>query len=566
MRTVLLVSQALLLLGLIAGAQSQQCTCISITSEGSGTYTATFSAAATTTFTGLTVELKFNNAVNSLEFDSGSTEMVDNYNFKLQSPGWEAEPGWQVEFTITPHFSGSKPIVVGALMNGVDVCGGSDDCPSTGMGPYDYKQALCMSYLFYEAQRSGPLPSDQRVTWRWDSALGDGSDVGHDLTGGYYDAGDHVKFGFPMAFTATFLAWGLIDFYDGQNAAGQLDYGRAAVKWATDYFLKAHTSHFELYGQVGDGYADHAYWGRPEQMTMSRPSFKITSSAPGSDLAGETAAALAAASIVFKDVDSGYSSQCLEAAKDLYDFADQYRQTYDTSIPQAGDFYKSWSGYGDELCWSALWMFRATGDSSYLQKARGHWDEFSLQYGAQGFNWDDKKAGVYALYTMMDSDSLFRDTFSQFLSYLRNDAQYTPGGLIYLDKWGTNRHAANVAFLGLLGAKLGIDTDANRAFGESQINYILGAHSHSFVVGFGNNPPQKPHHRSSSCPDMPATCDQSAFDNPGPNPQILYGAVVGGPDEYDAYTDDRGDYVHNEVACDYNAGFTAALGAMIENH
>ncbi|MGJ2272367.1 glycoside hydrolase family 9 protein, partial [Salmonella enterica subsp. enterica serovar Paratyphi A] len=172
MRTVLLVSQALLLLGLVAGAQSQQCTCISITSEGSGTYTATFSAAATTTFTGLTVELKFNNAVNSLEFDSGSTEMVDNYNFKLQSPGWEAEPGWQVEFTITPHFSGSKPIVVGALMNGVDVCGGSDDCPSTGMGPYDYKQALCMSYLFYEAQRSGPLPSDQRVTWRWDSALG----------------------------------------------------------------------------------------------------------------------------------------------------------------------------------------------------------------------------------------------------------------------------------------------------------------------------------------------------------------------------------------------------------
>ncbi|WP_432214998.1 glycoside hydrolase family 9 protein, partial [Salmonella enterica] len=85
-----------------------------------------------------------------------------------------------------------------------------------------------MSYLFYEAQRSGPLPSDQRVTWRWDSALGDGSDVGHDLTGGYYDAGDHVKFGFPMAFTATVLAWGLIDFYDGQNAAGQLDYGRAA--------------------------------------------------------------------------------------------------------------------------------------------------------------------------------------------------------------------------------------------------------------------------------------------------------------------------------------------------
>lgn len=44
-----------------------------------------------------------------------------------------------------------------------------------------------MSYVFYEAQRSGDLPGDQRVTWRQDSAMGDGSDVGKDLTGGYYD-------------------------------------------------------------------------------------------------------------------------------------------------------------------------------------------------------------------------------------------------------------------------------------------------------------------------------------------------------------------------------------------
>ncbi|TOF73857.1 hypothetical protein CGJ15_27285, partial [Vibrio parahaemolyticus] len=54
------------------------------------------------------------------------------------------------------------------------------------MTPYDYNQALCMSFVFYEAQRSGKLPADQRVNWRFDSALDDGSDVGHDLTGGYY--------------------------------------------------------------------------------------------------------------------------------------------------------------------------------------------------------------------------------------------------------------------------------------------------------------------------------------------------------------------------------------------
>ena len=52
--------------------------------------------------------------------------------------------------------------------------------------------------------------------------------------------------------------------------------------------------------QVGDGHVDHAYWGRPEDMTMTRPAFKITPQKPGSDLAAETAAALAASSIVFK--------------------------------------------------------------------------------------------------------------------------------------------------------------------------------------------------------------------------------------------------------------------------
>ena len=42
----------------------------------------------------------------------------------------------------------------------------------------------------------------------------------------------------------------------------------------------------------------------------------------------------------------------------------------------------------------------------------------------------------------------------------------------------------------------------------------------------------------------------------------LYGALVGGPDQWDNYNDDRNDYVANEVACDYNAGFQSALAAL----
>ena len=62
--------------------------------------------------------------------------------------------------------------------------------------------------------------------------------------------------------------------------------------------------------QVGNVDLDHAYWGRPEDMTMNRPVYKLTTSQPGSDLAGETAAAFAAGYLAFKDT-GGSGSQLI---------------------------------------------------------------------------------------------------------------------------------------------------------------------------------------------------------------------------------------------------------------
>lgn len=52
---------------------------------------------------------------------------------------------------------------------------------------HDYNQVLKLSLLFYEAQRSGKLPENNRIPWRGDSALLDQGINGEDLTGGYYD-------------------------------------------------------------------------------------------------------------------------------------------------------------------------------------------------------------------------------------------------------------------------------------------------------------------------------------------------------------------------------------------
>ena len=72
-----------------------------------------------------------------------------------------------------------------------------------------------------------------------------------DLTGGYYDAGDNVKFGLPMAFTVTMMSWSVVEYGEQMAAAGELGHALEALRWGTDYFVKAHPEANVLYGEVG---------------------------------------------------------------------------------------------------------------------------------------------------------------------------------------------------------------------------------------------------------------------------------------------------------------------------
>ncbi|CAF1081762.1 unnamed protein product [Rotaria sp. Silwood1] len=434
---------------------------------------------------------------------------------------------------------------------------------STVNGKYNYEAVLHASLLFYEAQRAGKLPANNRVSWRSDSMLMDKGEQGEDLTGGYFDAGDYVKFGFPMAAFTTLLAWGAIDYKDAYVESGEFDQVLQAIRWSTDYFIKAHVSEREFYGQVGDGHADHASWSRPEDWTMSRPAWKVTAQKPGSDLVGETAAALAAASIIFRSIDSVYHSILLTHARQLYDFANENRGKYSDSISNAGDFYRSWSGYGDELAWAAAWLLRATGEQRYQTDVEKHFKEFGLDRRPNEFGWDDKIAGVQVLMAKITQQANYRQQAESFCNYIVRQVPKTPKGLVFIAQWGALRHAGNVAFLCLQAADIGINTQEYLNFASQQINYILGDSGRSYVIGFGHNYPQRPHHRSSSCPSRPAVCDWNAFNNPQANPQLLVGALVGGPDQNDNYDDRRDDYIKNEVATDYNAGFQSAVAGLL---
>lgn len=57
---------------------------------------------------------------------------------------------------------------------------------------------------------------------------------------------------------------------------------------------------------------------------------------------------------------------------------------------------------------------------------------------------------------------------------------------------------ANAAFIAMMAAKHGGDR-SNADWARTQLDYMLGENNYgrSYVIGFGNNPPQRPHHRSS---------------------------------------------------------------------
>ena len=95
-----------------------------------------------------------------------------------------------------------------------------------------------------------------------------------------------------------------------------------------------------------------------------------------------------------------------------------------------------------------------------------------------------------------------------------------------------------------------------RDFAADQIDYMLGDNpdGQSYVVGFGDTFPLNPHHRA-------ASGTTNLYDG-ADNVHELTGALVGGPDANGNYSDDRWDYIQNEVATDYNAGFSGALAGL----
>lgn len=442
---------------------------------------------------------------------------------------------------------------------------------SNNLNAQNYAEVLQKSMFFYEAQRAGVLPATNRVEWRGNACVNDGNDVGADLRKGWFDAGDNVKFNFPMAWSVTVLSWGALEYPEGYASSGQMPYLLDNIKWVTDYFIACHPQPNIYHYQVGDGDADHATWTAAEisEYIMERPTATLNPSTPGTEVSAETAAAMAAASLLFKSSDPAYSAELLQHAIDLYNFAETYLGDY-----PLGAFYKSWSGYNDELTWGAIWLYKATGDEAYLAKAEAAYDLMGKEIGSNTpvykhtFSWDDKAYACYVLLAQITGKEKYKNDSERFLDFWTYDIERTPDGLPYQidNNWGILRYASNTALCALVYSDLTDDATKKQDYynmAKSIADYAMGNNSEnlSYVVGYGSDWPKHIHHRTAhGWPDGFPNGDVPD------NRHILYGALVGGPNFSDEYNDDINAYEYTEVACDYNAAFAGVICRLTKDY
>lgn len=409
-----------------------------------------------------------------------------------------------------------------------------------------------------------------------------------DVSGGFHDAGDHVKFGLPEAYAGSTVSWGYYEFRDAYKATGQDKHAETICRYFCDYFMRStfrdkNGDVIAFCYQVGDGDIDHKYWQSPEIDAMPRPAYFATADIPTTDDVAESAACLAINYYNFKDTDPKYAAQCLDYAKALFAFAAKNEKVVGQGADGPKSYYTS-SKWEDDFCFAAGWLYLITEDHWYLEQALPYVD----YYAPPGYVlcWNDMWNGVGIVWGRIQDIypevceecrvAIGRGPY-EVLNFWEMEAkacnafvtgeagEITPAGYFWLNTWGSARYNTAAQFTCLVYDKYQKGKDlydpSHPAYYFSdwalgQMEYLIGDNpiGRSYVVGYGDNAAKFPHHRAASGLTM--------AEDPADHKHVLWGALVGGPDNKDQHNDVTKDWIYNEVTIDYNAAFVGAAAGL----
>jgi endoglucanase len=426
-----------------------------------------------------------------------------------------------------------------------------------------YRPLSARAVAFFQAQRDGPetipgplrrVPSHLRdaaaavyaqPAYRGSTLLGGLTPTGAriDASGGWFDAGDYLKFVQTASFTDVALLFALRSFPAGAPAPAAL---AAEARFGTDWLLKmwdqnSRVLHYQV--GIGDGNGrsisgDHDLWRLPQADDAGNPqpgsrtyyeSYRpvFAANAPGApispNLAGRVAAAFGLCAQVFAASDPPYARRCLLAGQTIYNQAGTHlRGQLLTTSPHA---YYDEPEWRDDMELGATELYLATQlalragateglphtDLAYYLVQAGAWANAYIEApdsGQDSLNlYDVSTLADYDLVRILrtplaqelsrrvevptDSSSLLQDRADQLRLALRL-ARREPFGLADpATNLDTVAHALGYAVQARMYDELS-GTSAFAAFAQRQLDWVFGANAWgaSFVVGAGARYPR----------------------------------------------------------------------------
>lgn len=380
--------------------------------------------------------------------------------------------------------------------------------------------------------RAAGHPSDNaeiQQTWGYTGSSGT-----VDVTGGWYDAGDHGKY----VVNGGFSLWMMQNQYETAKALGfenafadgtmylpecsngypdLLDEARYELEWmfkmivsSGDYAGMAyHKAHDETWTGLGVAPADD------DKKRIIKP--------PTTAATLNLSACAAQAARLWRGIDDAFADECLEKAKLTYEAAKKHPDMYAPLDESVGGGAYGDDDVTDEFCWAAMELFITTGDEDYFDETTEN--KFCLDVptalgGGESvdtvgsFDWGNTAAlGTFSaalnlkrfdtedVNIIKDAVKKAGDHFLDIESKQGYGLPYGQSTLSYNDSdkgyiWGSNSFAADNAIV-LAYAYILTDDEKYLDGAVGGIDYLLGRNAldQSYVTGYGTHTTEYPHHR-----------------------------------------------------------------------
>ena len=387
--------------------------------------------------------------------------------------------------------------------------------------------------LFLKVQRCGPTkPWLHEPCHMFDSPtiIGDEAEGGIDVTGGWHDAGDYIKFLNSTAYTTYMLLFS----YEFDKSKFEFDRNKnnepdvlEEAKIGLDWITRACYKKNKFITQVQD-VDDHSQtWRMPENdsLKFDRPAYPGI----GKNMIGLVSATLSLASRIWKErfSDKQSSEKWLGVAKQIYQGRNQ---SPNLDVVQSGMYQDS--RFWGKLALGAIELYKSTNETKYLTDSFVYGDSAKSDYW---WSWGDIDA--LAQFRIAEHNPRFKNYLqNNLIAFNTNKDKMIFGeGTVY--SWGTTNTFLGIALQAILWKKLTNEStfDTLKYF---QRDFILGKNPWgiSFIYNIGEKYSRKFHSQISKL-----------------NGGYLPGAVSAGPAPKsisDSYKIQHTDYSYSEFNSD----------------